>query len=247
MNDQITAADVAQFIELARTHAWVAFWALVVGLVVRLAKSDRAVQWFPVLVQPRWRPWVAVGLGIVGGIAEKLASGRGWIDALAGGVAAGVTPILGHDFIVDSLRNGRDIGVKKPPEPPAGSKPPSPPPISIKPPPILVEPPSAPIKITFRALCLLTALIACMPSAPAAEAMALVGGSFECHRKGMALIALGGTCEAKHARIAELVRTDRDCVDLYADAAVHRTPCADGGDPSRLYLDSSYAEGGEAP
>lgn len=146
----ISAGDIDNVVALARAHSWVPLVAVIVAVLIRLAKSDNAVRWFPILVQPRWRPWLSLALGVTGGVVEKLASGGTWGEAIAGGLAAGLLPITGHELVVESLRNGRDVGVAKATPPPPGPPtplmfpPPSrpPPPISWKPPPM--GPPPAP-------------------------------------------------------------------------------------------------------
>jgi hypothetical protein len=256
------ASEIDSLFKLAGTHSWMAFAAAVAWILVRVAKDDRAVKWFPVQIAPRWRAWGAAIIGLAYGILHKLAAGGSWGEAIVGGLAAGNSATLAHELVIESIRRGRDVGIPKPVDPP----PPGPPPLSIKPPAgvVITEssgPPTQRLRgdVLFAWIGLAFAiaieggfiyagivLTSCKPSAPAAEAMALVGDSFECHRKGTALIALGGTCEAKQARIAELVRTDPDCIGLYADAAAPRKPCPDGA-PSSTYLGPSYAEGGGGP
>jgi hypothetical protein len=127
-------SDIDSAIQLARGHDWIPLSALAVGALVRLAKSDQAVKFFPVAIAPLWRSWAAVILGVLFGVVHRLAAGGTWGEAIVGGVAVGITAISGHELIVESIRKGRDIGIAKQPPPPPGSLPPPQKPLSIKPP-----------------------------------------------------------------------------------------------------------------
>lgn len=102
--------DVAALIELLNAHKWVALAALVIGAVVRLLKSDTPI---PIDIPSRWRPVVALGLGVVSGVLEALATGKPWLEAVIGGFVSAFAAMSGHAVLVDALRGGRDVGVKK--------------------------------------------------------------------------------------------------------------------------------------
>lgn len=105
-------ADVAaQLWEMVKNHAWVPLAALVIHVVVRMSKSNSWPPWFTITA--RTRSWLALGLGIVSGILDAVVGGSAWGPALVGGLISAITAISGHDLIVESLRNGRDIGVPK--------------------------------------------------------------------------------------------------------------------------------------
>lgn len=80
--------------------------ALVVGLVVRLLKSDTPLPTVPA----RYRPFLALGLGAVGGALDALASGTPWQQAVLGGISAALAAMVGHEVIVEQLFGGREIG-----------------------------------------------------------------------------------------------------------------------------------------
>jgi hypothetical protein len=203
--DPALQSDLNTFLVLVRDHNWVAIAAIVDGLLIRLAKSDRFVQFFPVAIAPKWRPWFALGIGVVEGcIAIKVFSHGVWSEAIFGGISAGVTAITGHELVVESIRNGRDLFVPKLPPAPPGSVPPPPKAISIKPP---------ASTITFLVITLL--LQGCYRDPEAVVAMINSG---ECREKGLAAKGDAGTCEEKRARIEKVLQTDPDCVALYGDA-----------------------------
>jgi len=65
--------------------AWIPVASIIVGGLVRLAKTDTWVSWFPVNLQPKVRPWAALVLGFASGVIAHLASSGTWAEAMAGG------------------------------------------------------------------------------------------------------------------------------------------------------------------
>jgi hypothetical protein len=119
------AVEADHLVRLVRANIWIPAIAVIVGIIIRLAKSDPAVAWIKIYIPPERRALWAMGLAIAGAAAERLATGGTWYDAIAGGLVAGSGAIAGHEIIVDTLRKGRDIGIKKaPPPPPPPSVPP---------------------------------------------------------------------------------------------------------------------------
>jgi hypothetical protein len=107
-------------VQLARANAWIPMLAVVVGAFIRVAKDDPLVARIPVYIRPENRGLWAMGLAVVGAALDRLAAGGTWYDAIAGGVVAGSVAIAGHEIVVNRLRKGRDLGVKKdPPAPPS--------------------------------------------------------------------------------------------------------------------------------
>lgn len=108
-----------EFVALIEHRAWVPAAALVVGLLVRLMKSDTKL---PIDIPPRARAWVALGLGILSGVLEHVATGRTWTSAIVGGLVTGALAIIGHDTLIASLRRGRELpvpGLMAPPKLPS--------------------------------------------------------------------------------------------------------------------------------
>jgi hypothetical protein len=198
---------------------WVPIATLIVGSLIRLAKSDRAVAWFPVAISPRWRAWIALGLGVVLGVLQKLALGGSWVEAIGGGLSAGIAAITGHELIVESLRDGRDIGeAKRPPLAPGTLRPPTAPPISLKPPPL---PPLAMLALV---------LLGCGPSpSTLKQSRELEATSNACRERGLEVMRRGGTCQQKRSRLLQMAETDPDCVGLFGDAGPGQFECRDGG------------------
>lgn len=90
--------------------AYLAIAAAVIGLIVRLLKQD--VTFLPT-IPARWRPVVAVALGVAAGVLDKAATGVLWREAILNGVLAGFTAIAGHGVLITSARDGRELGTPK--------------------------------------------------------------------------------------------------------------------------------------
>ena len=80
--------------------------AVVIGLVVRLLKSDTPLPTVP----SRYRAFLALALGTVGGALDAVARGTPWQQAVLGGVAAAVTAMVGQELVVEQLLGGREPG-----------------------------------------------------------------------------------------------------------------------------------------
>jgi len=97
-----------QLVDLIERRAWVPLASVVVFFLVRLMKSDTKL---PINLPPLTRAWVALGLGVLSGVLEKVATGRTWTSAIVGGLVTGALAIIGHDTLIASLRKGREIPV----------------------------------------------------------------------------------------------------------------------------------------
>ena len=104
---------ISQILALVKAHSWIALAALVIGFLVRLVRDDSTVAWFPITIPARWRPLIALGLGIVSGILNALVAKVDWPSAIVGGVVSAVTAMGGHAVVINALRNGRELGEKK--------------------------------------------------------------------------------------------------------------------------------------
>lgn len=118
--------------ELIAQRKWILVAAIAIGLVVRLLKSDTRI---PIDIPTRWRVWLALGLGIVAGVLERVGTGEGrWSTAIADGLVASLLAIVAQNTMIDSLRGGKEIvvpGLIKPGVSPAPNKPPSIPPAPL--------------------------------------------------------------------------------------------------------------------
>lgn len=75
--------------------------ALLVGAIVR---------WLKPTVAPRWRPFLALGLGAAAGVVDYVLTGRAWREALLAGLASAIVAMTGHEAVIEGARGGREIG-----------------------------------------------------------------------------------------------------------------------------------------
>lgn len=125
--------DPTDLANLIAQRKWVALAAVVIGLIVRLLKSDTKI---PVDVPPQLRVWLALALGAASGALDKLveAGNTTWTTALLNGLVAAVLAIVSHNLVIDSVRGGKELvvpGLIKPGVSPSPGNPPSIPPTSI--------------------------------------------------------------------------------------------------------------------
>jgi hypothetical protein len=105
--------DLANLLALLNAHKWLGVAAILVGLLTRLTRDDAAVAWFPITIPARYRPLVALSLGMLSSVLQKLGDGVDWPTAIVGGIVAGALAMSGHAVVINSMRNGREFFVKK--------------------------------------------------------------------------------------------------------------------------------------
>ncbi len=102
--------DLSELSGLLAEHKWVAALALLIMALVRLLKSDSPLPWS---VPAQWRSWLALGLGVIGGILDALVAGTSPLRALLQGLAAGAIAITAHDTVIEGLRGGQEFFANK--------------------------------------------------------------------------------------------------------------------------------------
>lgn len=123
--------DPQQLSDLIVQKKWIALMALIIGLIVRLLKSDTKI---PIDIPPQYRVWLALGLAPIAGAFTKWAAGTTWTTAMVEGFVAAVFAIVGHNVVIDSMRGGKEFvvpGLTKENTPPGPGKPPSIPPSAM--------------------------------------------------------------------------------------------------------------------
>jgi len=125
--------DPTDLANLIADRKWVAVAAVVIGLIVRLLKTDSKL---PIDVPPQLRVWLALALGGASGALDKLveAGNTTWTTALLNGLVAAVLAIVSHNLVIDSMRGGKELpvpGLIKPGVAPSPGNPPTIPPAAL--------------------------------------------------------------------------------------------------------------------
>jgi|SRR5580700_3458352 hypothetical protein len=112
---QVTIQDTPSALYTAIAgHQWVLVVALVVGLLVALAKQGWASMWLANHLPPAALPYVAIVLGFLGSAATQVESGVVWKTALVNGFSAAMLAVFGHETVIEGLRGGKEIVPKAP-------------------------------------------------------------------------------------------------------------------------------------
>lgn len=103
----MTPTEIDIVVSLVTGQKWLMASIIVIGLLVRLSKSDVAQRWLTP-VPARYRPLVALVLGVASGILEAVAAGTPWLAALLRGLLAAAVAMAGHDVVIEGLLGGRE-------------------------------------------------------------------------------------------------------------------------------------------
>jgi hypothetical protein len=109
--------DPTQFAQLwaaLATHQYVAVAAVLIGMLVSLAKQGWLSAWVAEKVPAAARPVLAAVIGVVGSVALAVASGQDWHPALFQGLAAAMTAVFGHQMLVEGMLGGHELVSKAP-------------------------------------------------------------------------------------------------------------------------------------
>ena len=104
--------DVSAMIAAVVAHKWVLLGALGIGAFVALSKQG----WLGSLMQrqlpPRWIPFLAPAYAAMTVFSTEIMAGKTWQAALAdsgSAIVSGFLAVLGHETVVEGIRNGREF------------------------------------------------------------------------------------------------------------------------------------------
>ncbi len=103
--------NIDALIQLILAHQWVAVAAFVIGALVRAQKAGKLT--LPWTILARYRPLLALGLGLISGTLEAVIAGTPWSSAIVGGLVSAAIAGLGHGVIIEGLLDGRELGAAK--------------------------------------------------------------------------------------------------------------------------------------
>ncbi len=115
MTDLIASADASAVAKLIESHAWLPLASMLIGLIVRLLKSDGPI---PINVPAQYRAWLALGLGLVVGMLDMVIGGTAWSTALLVGLVSAMGAITAHETVVEGMKRGKEPFGNGPPASP---------------------------------------------------------------------------------------------------------------------------------
>ena len=101
--------DLESLLAAVKSHAWPIVAAVVIGGLVRMVKSDA----IPINVPARWRPVLALGLGLASGACDAIIRGTSWQEALGMGLLSSFVAMGGHDVLIHAMRDGEEVSAPK--------------------------------------------------------------------------------------------------------------------------------------
>ena len=101
--------ELQQIVDLAVSNKWLPVGSLTIGLIVRLFKDDTK---FPT-VPPRARALLAIILGVIASVIDKISTDSSYNHALTWGIIAASISIISHDLFIEGVRNGKEIPLPK--------------------------------------------------------------------------------------------------------------------------------------
>jgi hypothetical protein len=104
-----TTLDIGPLIDALVGHKWSLAAAIVVGLVVALAKQGWLSAWLQAKLPPAALPYLAVLLGSLGMVSAAIIGGQPWLPALESGFLAGLLAITGHETVIEGIRKGKEL------------------------------------------------------------------------------------------------------------------------------------------
>lgn len=94
--------------KLVHKHSWTAISAFLIGLLVRLLKTEEGAKLFP-WISSKYRVMVAIFLGQIAAVLESIVQGSRPHEAVLNGVAATAIAVLGHDLLIEGMRGGKEL------------------------------------------------------------------------------------------------------------------------------------------
>ena len=100
--------DPVQVIAWVHAHRWAPVIAVLVGLSVRLVKDDTKLG---ATLPAMWRPYWGLFVSFVLTGAAAIVGGVAWQGVVENSVVAFVVAVLGHETVIEGMRNGVEIRV----------------------------------------------------------------------------------------------------------------------------------------
>lgn len=99
--------DLKHVLELVTSHKYLGLSAVLIFAIARMMKDDTKGPSIP----PRLRTPLVIVLGVAAGILERVSMGVTWEDAVFDGISAALLATMGHQFLIESVRGGKEIRI----------------------------------------------------------------------------------------------------------------------------------------
>lgn len=101
--------DISPIINALLAHNWVIVGALFVGLVVALTKQGWFGTWIQDKIPARYLPIYAMGVGVLSLMGSEVLAGKTWQQALMDGFSAAFLAVVGHQTVIEGVRDGKEL------------------------------------------------------------------------------------------------------------------------------------------
>lgn len=104
--------DFNAFLAAAVAHKWVLLGALFIGAFVATAKQGWLGNAMQKQLPPRWIPFLAPIYAAMTVGSTEIIAGKTWQVSLSeswGALVAGVLAIVGHQLVIEGIRNGKEL------------------------------------------------------------------------------------------------------------------------------------------
>jgi hypothetical protein len=108
----LTDLSPALIAKLVADKAWLPLTSMLILFLVRLLKAEKAPAFLD-RIPPEARVFIAMLLGQVSGVLDVIIRGTPIWQAIVGGILATACAVFTHDFFVNWLRAGRELGIRK--------------------------------------------------------------------------------------------------------------------------------------
>lgn len=101
--------DVTPYVNAFKDKAWLLLGAMIVGLLVTLAKQGWVSNWISTKLTPRSTPYYALLLSALSAGSADIIAGKPLAQAIMDTLFTAFTAVAGHQFVVESIRRGKEF------------------------------------------------------------------------------------------------------------------------------------------
>jgi hypothetical protein len=117
--------DINPILQAVAAHQWEVVGGLFVGAIVATCKQGWAGAKIQALLPPRFIPFLAPTYAALAVLAADLVAGKSLAvieQTVGAAIVSGFIAVVGHELLIEGIRNGKELVPSKPPKaPPASS------------------------------------------------------------------------------------------------------------------------------